>query len=192
MDKTRHSPLEGVLPWAFPAEDDNPAVSLSELRFARQIGLRLRPPVPAYLGGVPLPLQPNRVAVMRAVRTLWLGPDEWLITASDGAAPELLSWIRRAAADRRGEVTDLSASRIVIEIAGREARTLLEKGCGLDLHPRAFTVGCCAQTLFATLPVIIDQTNAAPSYRLFVRRSAARWLVDWLIDAAEEFRFIGR
>jgi len=25
MDETRHSPLEGVLPWAFPAEDDNPA-----------------------------------------------------------------------------------------------------------------------------------------------------------------------
>ena len=192
MDETRHSPLEGVLPWAFPAEGDNPAVSLSELRFARQIGLRLRPPVPAYLGGVPLPLQPNRVAIMRAVRTLWLGPDQWLITAPDGAAPDLLSWIRRAAADRRGEVTDLSASRIVIEIAGREARTLLEKGCGLDLHPRAFTVGCCAQTLFATLPVIIDQINAAPSYRLFVRRSAARWLVDWLIDASQEFRFTRR
>jgi len=136
-------------------------------------------------------LQPNRVAVMRGVRTLWLGPDEWLIRAAEGAAPDLLSWIRRAAADRRGEVTDLSASRIVIEIAGREARTLLEKGCGLDLHPRAFTAGCCAQTLFAKLPVIIDQINAAPSYRLFVRRSAARWLCDWLIDAAEEFRFTG-
>jgi sarcosine oxidase subunit gamma len=191
MDETRHSPLDGVLPWALPAEDNNPTVSLSELRFARQIGLRLRPPVPAHIGGVSLPLQPNRVAVMRAVRTLWLGPDEWLITAADGAAPDLLSWIRRAAADRRGEVTDLSASRIVIEIAGKEARTLLEKGCGLDLHPRAFTAGCCAQTLFAKLPVIIDQINAAPSYRLFVRRSAARWLCDWLIDAADEFRFTG-
>jgi len=174
MAEARHSPLEGVLPWSLPAKVDNPLVSLAELRFARQIGLRLRPPIPAYIGGVPLPLQPNRVAVMRAVRTLWLGPDEWLITAAEGAAPDLLSWIRRAAADRRGEVTDLSASRIVIEIAGREARTLLEKGCGLDLHPRAFTAGCCAQTLFAKLPVIIDQINAAPSYRLFVRRSAAR------------------
>src|SRR5690348_6301292 len=138
MDKTRHSPLEGVLPWAFPAEDDNPAVSLGELRFARQIGLRLQPPVPAYIGGVPLPLQPNRVAVMRAVRTLWLGPDEWLITAPDGAVPELLSWITHAVAGRRAVVTDLSASRIILEIAGPCARTLLEKGCGLDLHPRAF------------------------------------------------------
>jgi sarcosine oxidase subunit gamma len=52
-----------------------------------------------------------------------------------------------------------------------------------------FEPGCCAQTLFAKLPVIIDQVSAGPSYRLFVQRSAARWLADWLIDAAEEFRF---
>ena len=185
MAEGRHSPLDGLLPWSLPD-----AVRLAELRFARQIGLRLRPPIPAYIGGVPLPLQPNRVAVMRAVRTLWLGPNEWLVTAPDGAVPELLSWITRSVADRRAAVTDLSASRVVIEIAGPRARALLEKGCGLDLHPRAFTPGCCAQTLFARLPVIIDQTGAAPSYRLFVRRSAARWLCDWLIDAAEEFRFI--
>ena len=38
------------------------------------------------------------------------------------------------------------------------------------------------------LPVIIDQLSAAPAYRLFVRRSSARWLAEWLIDAAEEFR----
>jgi hypothetical protein len=67
--ETRHSPLDGVLPWSLP----DGVVSLSELRFARQIGLRLRPPMPAYIGGIPLPLQPNRVAVMRAVRTLWPG-----------------------------------------------------------------------------------------------------------------------
>jgi sarcosine oxidase subunit gamma len=186
MAEGRHSPLDGLLPWALP----DAVVSLAELRFARQIGLRLRPPIPAYVGGVPLPLQPNRVAVMRAVRTLWLGPDEWLITAPDGAVPELLSWITRAVADRRAAVTDLSASRVVIEVAGSRARALLEKGCGLDLHPRAFSPGYCAQTLFARLPVIIDQTSAAPIYRLFVRRSTARWLCDWLIDAAEEFRFV--
>jgi len=191
MAEARRSPLDGLLPWSLPNKLGNAVVSLAELRFARQIGLRLRPPMPAYIGGVPLPLQPNRVAVMRAVRTLWLGPDEWLITAPDGAVPELLSWINHAAADRRAQVTDLSASRIVIEIAGPRARALLEKGCGLDLHPRAFTPGCCAQTLFAQLPVILDQTSAMPSYRLFVRRSAARWLCDWLIDAAEEFRFVG-
>jgi sarcosine oxidase, subunit gamma len=181
----RHSPLDGVLPWALP----DGAVALGELRFAEQIGLRVKPPVSAYLAGVPLPLQPNRVASMRELRTLWLGPDEWLVTAPERIAPDLYGRLSRALADRHATVTDLSASRAVIEISGADARTLLEKGCGLDLHPRAFGPGQCAQTVFAKLPVIIDQLSPAPAYRLFVRRSAARWLADWLIDAAQEFRF---
>jgi len=181
----RHSALEGVLPWSLP----DGAVALAELRFAEQIGLRVKPPVSAYLAGVPLPLQPNRVASMRELRTLWLGPDEWLVTAPEGLAPDLIGRLARALAGRHATMTDLSASRAVIEIAGPDAPTLLQKGCGLDLHPRAFGPGQCARTVFAKLPVVIDQLSAAPVYRLFVRRSAARWLAEWLIDAAQEFRF---
>ena len=187
MADDRRAPLDGIVPWALP----DGAVSLAELAFAEQIGVRVKPPVPAYLAGVPLPMQPNRVAAMREVRTLWLGPDEWLVTAPEGTAPDLLGRLGRALAGRHASVTDLSASRAIIEINGTQARTLLEKGCGVDLHPRAFGPGQCAQTLFAKLPVIIDQLAAAPLYRLFVRRSAARWLAEWLIDAAQEFRFTG-
>jgi sarcosine oxidase subunit gamma len=189
MAEGRRSPLDGALPWSLEPEADNPAVTLTELSFVEQIGVRVRPPVPAYLAGVPLPLQPNRVASMRTLRTLWLGPDEWLVTSPEGMAPDLLGRLTRALAERHAQVTDLSASRAVIEVSGHRARDLLQKGCGLDLHPRAFGPGCCAQTLFAKLPVIIDQVAAAPLYRLFVRRSAARWLAEWLIDAALEFRF---
>lgn len=187
MVEGRHSALEGLLPWALPGGE----VALAELRFAEQIGLRVKPPVAAYLAGVPLPLQPNRVASMRSVRTLWLSPDEWLVTAPEGAAPDLMGRITRALANRQAAISDLSASRAIIELTGRRGRALLEKGCGLDLHPRAFGPGSCAQTLLARLPVILDQTSAAPAYRLFVRRSAARWLTEWLIDAAEEFRVAG-
>ena len=187
MADTRRSPLDGVLPWSLPAAADAPRLALAELRFAEQISVRAKPPVAAYLAGVPLPLQPNRVASMRTLRTLWLGPDEWLVTSPQGAAPDLIGRITRALAGRDAAVSDLSSSRAVIEISGRDARALLEKGCGLDLHPRAFGPGSCAQTLFASLPVIIDQLSAAPLYRLFVRRSAARWLADWLLDAAAEF-----
>lgn len=187
VSQRRRSPLDGVLPWASPAEAANPAVTLDELRFVEQIGLRVRPPVAAYLGGVPLPLEANRVASMRSLRTLWLGPDEWLVTSPEGIAPDLMGRLSRALAGRHAQVTDLSASRAVIEITGFRARDLLEKGCGLDLHPRAFGPGCCARTLFAKLPVIIDQIGAAPLYRLFVQRSSAHWLADWLIDAALEF-----
>ncbi|HEX3860401.1 MAG TPA: sarcosine oxidase subunit gamma family protein [Stellaceae bacterium] len=185
----RRTALAGLLPWSLAGADELPLVTLSELRFAEQIGLRVKPPVAAYLAGIPLPLEPNRVASMRELRSLWLGPDEWLVTAPQGLAPELMPRLVRALSSRHAIVLDLSARRAIIEIGGSHARTLLEKGCGLDLHPRAFRPGCCAQTLFARLPVIIDQVSAAPAYRLFVQRSAARWLVEWLIDAAEEFRF---
>jgi sarcosine oxidase, subunit gamma len=183
--RLRAAPLDRLLPWALPEG----ALTLDELRFAQQIGVRLRGRVPAYLAGLPFPLEPNRTTSMRTVRVSWLGPDEWLITAPEGAVPELPTRIARALAERRAAVIDLSASRAIIEIAGPRARELLEKGCGLDLHPRAFEPGQCVQTLFARLPVIIDQLGAEPLYRLYVPRSSAQWLSEWLIDAAEEFRF---
>src|SRR5512146_3329914 len=86
------SPIDGLLPWALP----DGAIALSELRFLVQIGLRIGPPVPAYVAGVPLPLEPNRVAVMRELRTLWLGPDEWLVTAPEVNAPDLAARLARA------------------------------------------------------------------------------------------------
>jgi len=120
------------------------------------------------------------------LRVLWLGPDEWLVVVQ-GAAPDLLPRLERAVMGRRAAVSDLSSSRAIVEIGGAQARALLEIGCGLDLHSRAFGAGQCAQTLFARVPVILDQLDDAPHYRLLVHRSYAHWLGDWLIDAAEQF-----
>ena len=177
MAEARRSPLEAVLPWR--AADGG--VSLEELRFVRQFGVRRRGRASAYLAGLPLPLEVNRVAVMGAARVLWLGPDEWLVTATEGGEGGLGE---RLARTEGALTTDLSSSRAVIAISGPAARRLLEAGCGIDLHPRAFAPGDCAQTLLARVPVIIDQVAPAPAYRVFVRRSLARWLAAWMIDAA--------
>jgi sarcosine oxidase subunit gamma len=71
-----------------------------------------------------------------------------------GSAPTNGWWWRgrsRAAhaGARRLYAVDVSASRAVIELAGAQARAVLAKGCGLDLHPRSFTAGRCAQTVLA-------------------------------------------
>jgi sarcosine oxidase, subunit gamma len=166
------------LPWI------SSRVALREIGPVRQIGLRLRPPYPAHLAGVFLPLTPNRVAATGGLRVLWLGPDEWLVVA-DNDTPDLLPRLERAVAGRGAAIHDLSSSRVIIEIEGVAARDLLAAGCGLDLHPRVFGPGQCAQTLLARVPVILDQLDDAPHYRVLVRRSYARWLVDWMIDAAE-------
>jgi sarcosine oxidase subunit gamma len=113
---------------------------------------------------------------------LWLGPDEWLITAPENR--DLLARVRRAVTGRRASVTDVSAAHTVVEFTGPNACMLLQKGCSLDLHRRAFGPGRCAQTLVARAQIILDQLDAGPTYRLFVRPSFARYLCDWLIDAA--------
>jgi sarcosine oxidase, subunit gamma len=169
--------LPSELPWG------SSSVSLNMAGAARQVGLRLRPPFPAYLAGIPLPLAPNRVAAASGLRVLWLGPDEWLVVA-EGEAPDLLPRLEHALAGRRAALNDLSSSRAIIDIVGPAARDLIAAGCGLDLHPRAFGPGHCAQTLFVRVPVILDQLDGAPHYRLLVRRSYARWLAQWMIDAA--------
>jgi sarcosine oxidase, subunit gamma len=175
--------LDAALPLALP----HIGIDLGEERGVQQIGLRLRPPLPAYLAGLPMPLEPNRAAAMGSVRSLWLGPDEWLVTAAEEAVPGLLPRLRRALGGRHAVMTDLSSSRVILALAGERARDLLAAGCGLDLHPRAFAPGCCAQTLLARVPVILDQIDERPHYRILVCRSFARWLVAWLTDAADQF-----
>ena len=65
---------------------------------------------------------------------------------------------------------------------------MLAKGCALDLHPRAFVPGRCAQTLLARAQVILEQLDDEPAYRLLVRGSFAGYVATWLLDAMEEFR----
>src|SRR5277367_2550498 len=139
------------LPWS-----SSSTIELSALSPARQVGLRLRPPFPAYLAGIPLPLASNRVTAMGPLRALWLGPDEWLLVA-EGDALDLVPRLERAVIGRRAAVNDLSSSRVIVDIRGSSARDLLAAGCGLDLHPRVFGPGQCAQTFLARVPVILDQ-----------------------------------
>ena len=83
-----------------------------------------------------------------------------------------------------GSVVDVSANRTVIELSGPRARELLAHGCSLDLHPRSFGPGDCAQTLLAQTAVILWQTDDAPTFKIFVRASFAAHLTRWLADAA--------
>lgn len=67
------------------------------------------------------------------------------------------------------------------------AREALAKVCSLDLHPRRFGPGRCAQTLLARCGAILHQLDDAPSYDLLPRRSYAEYLWMLLTDAIAEF-----
>jgi sarcosine oxidase subunit gamma len=77
---------------------------------------------------------------------------------------------------------DVSANRAVFDVIGRDRGDLLAKGCGLDMHPRSWRAGLCAQTLLARVPVIVQER--ADATRVFVRPSFAGYLLAWFDDAS--------
>ncbi|MER6154307.1 sarcosine oxidase subunit gamma family protein [Streptomyces sp. NPDC001868] len=169
------------------------AVRLAELPFLTQLDIRLDAKGAAAdaIGlalDLRLPLEPNTVVRAGQLTALWLGPDEWLLVAPPGSERDLESRIRAAAGDEPVSVTDVSAQRTTLLVAGPRARDLLAHGCALDLHPRAFTTGRCAQTtLGRTQVVLIARDEPASGFWILVRSSFAGYLTDWLLDAATEY-----
>ena len=142
--------------------------------------------------GVALPSEPNSTTGQDDLRFFWLGPDEWwVVTPGDG--PAMADKLRAAVAGQKAAVTDVSESRTCIHISGARARDLLSKGCPLDLHPRVFSAGRCAQSLCAKAMITLHQVEdddakgGGPAYDVYVLNSFAEYLWLWLEDAAREY-----
>jgi sarcosine oxidase, subunit gamma len=169
------------------------AVRLAELPFLTQLNVRLDAKGAAAdaVGlalDLHLPLEPNTVVRAEEFTALWLGPDEWLLVGPRAGGRDLESRIRRASGDEPVSVTDVSAQRTTLLVAGPRARDLLAHGCSLDLHPRAFGTGRCAQTTLGRAQIVLvarDEPEAG--FWVLVRSSFAGYLADWLLDAATEY-----
>ena len=95
--------------------------------------------------------------------------------------------LRAVISEHGGAAVDVSAQRTTVRLRGAHARDLLAKGCSLDLHPSAFGVGAAAQTMLGLAAVVlIPLDDKGTDYRILVRSSFARYLAEWLIDAAKE------
>lgn len=171
------------------------AVSLREEPFLTQINLRGDPADAAFRQAVrdavslDLPTTPNRFVEGPGNSVLWLGPDEWLVVGPDLSRGDLLGSLSHALEGQHVSVTDVSANRTCLVVTGPRARSVLMKGCSLDLHPCAFGTGQCAQSTLARAQIILQQVDDAPTYRLLARCSFSGYLADWLLDAMQEYRF---
>ena len=115
---------------------------------------------------------------------LGIGPGRWLLVEAN-AIPS----------GSRGPLEQLTLPfEIAIEIgdawtqiaiSGTAMRDLLAKGCALDLHHSVFREGACAVMSFAHLRCVLFRFGAG--FRLFIGRSYAASLAEWLIEAAAEF-----
>jgi sarcosine oxidase, subunit gamma len=190
----RRSPLaDRAAELAAHGADGPRGVRLVEEPFLTQVNLRVHAGSPAvarveHALNLALPHhEPNRVSGDADGAALWLGPDEWLLVAPDGRADQLVASVREAVADSLGSTVDVSANRTTLRLSGPMAREVLEKICSLDLHPRSFAPGRCAQTNLGRTQAILWQLDPAPTYRILVRNSFANYLADLLLDAMQEF-----
>lgn len=174
---------------------DEAGVTLGERAFLGHLNIRGNPSqefLDAVEGaiGVGLPLESNTIVENGELTALWIGPDEWLVLTAPDTAASTNEALRDALAGRFGAVTDVSGGQTVISLRGHRARHVLAKGCTLDLHPREFGVGQCAQSYLAKASVTIRQVGDEPSFDVIVRRSFAEYLALWLRDAAMEYGLV--
>ncbi|NJC72659.1 sarcosine oxidase subunit gamma [Planosporangium thailandense] len=167
------------------------AVSIAEVPFLAQLNLRLDPKGPAADAagkelGVALPTAAGVAARAGELTIAWLGPDEWLVIGPAGGEGDLEARLRSALGTGHPAVVDVSAQRTVLELSGPRVRDLLAFGCALDLHPRSFSEGACAQTRLAQAQVVLIARESG-AFWVLVRSSFASYLADWLIDASVEF-----
>ena len=188
----QESPLvERITPERKAASPADAGVTLRERPFLGYVNLRGNPEDSAFLkavkgvAGTDLPREPNTVVVGKDCTAIWLGPDEWYLVAEAGKERETVAALEEALAGQHFAVNDVTSNFTTIELAGAHARDALEKGCTLDLHPRAFGEGQCAQTLLAHAGILIRPLTEG--YELVVRRSFADYVFVWLEDAAAEY-----
>jgi len=124
---------------------------------------------------------PPTVPAAKSVKQMTLiatGPGTWLAVGdgSDGTTAAALS-LRLAGL---ASVVDQSSGYAIFRLSGSGARTLLQRGAPIDLHPSAFSPGSAAVTLIAHIGVVIWQEDQLPTYNVAIFRSLSASFGDWL------------
>jgi heterotetrameric sarcosine oxidase gamma subunit len=187
----RRSPLEDAFledrHGAGPA--DGPAVVIAERRGLALVQVLARPGQEERVANLlEIDPAPGRASETPAGTALWLAPGTWMVVAQDAedGGPY------RSLGEHLGEraaVVDQSHGRVVLRLTGPRARDVLAKGCRLDLHPRVFTPGMCAQTVIAQIGVLLHQCDEIPTYDLYVFSGYALDFLEWLTSSAAEFGY---
>ena len=165
-------------------------VEAAEHAFLTYVNLRGNAQEPAFVEataavlGCRLPTRPNTVVQVGPLRIFWLGPDEWLVLGPQQQEFTLPDRLRKALTGQHVAVTEVGHGHTLIRLTGSGARELLATGCPLDLHPRSFGAGDCAQSHLAKALVTIAMVSDPPGFDLIVRRSFADYLWQWIKHAA--------
>ncbi|HEX4183081.1 MAG TPA: hypothetical protein VHY34_07475 [Caulobacteraceae bacterium] len=150
------------------------------LRLAHEPSATTTAAIVAALGIAPP--QASNQAVGAALRILRTGPLEWTLI---DAPPARIAALHDAIADALAHYADLTDARAGFHLAGENAGRLIAAECPLDLDEAVFAPDCCAQSVFAGMPILVDRRREESGFRLYVDISLAAHMASWLAATAE-------
>ena len=137
------------------------------------------------IDGLKLKDKPLNVINNNDTRILWNGPKNWLLVSTK---KDLLKNILQNFQETDFAVTDLSHSRAIIEIEGKEAKEVLKKGCPFNFNnlEKNNSINSTYNGIAFTIDMLDDNPDKV---RLFALRSFGESFYNSITDASLEFGF---
>ena len=118
-------------------------------------------------------------------RILWNGPNNWLLVSTK---KEVLNEINEKLQETDFAITNLSHSRAIIQIEGKNTKELLKKGCPYNFNE--LKNNNCLNSTYNGMSVTIDMLDNKPDkIRIFTLRSFGESLYHSITDACLEYGY---
>ena len=118
-------------------------------------------------------------------RILWNAPNNWLLMSTK---KEILKEIIEKFDEANFAITDLSHSRAIIELEGKNAKEVLKKGCPFNFNE--LKKDNSLNSIFNGISITIDMLNdKPPKIRIMTLRSFGESLYHSITDSCLEFGY---
>ena len=120
-------------------------------------------------------------------RILWNGPNNWLLVS---LKKEILNEINEKLVEADFAITNVSHSRVIIQIEGKNTKEILKKGCPFNFNELKKDI--CLNSTYNGMSVTIDMIDDNPDkVRIFTLRSFGESFYHSITDACLEFGYEG-
>ena len=132
-----------------------------------------------------LPTITNSVNGNTITRILWNAPNTWLIISTD---KNINKKITAVCSENDFAITDLSHSRIILQIKGAQVLNVIKKGSPLNLNE--FQKNECRTSVYHGITFTIDMIEDLPqTFNLMANRSFSESFYHAITDSALEYGY---
>jgi len=130
--------------------------------------------------------EPLSVVSNNETRILWNSPNNWFLVSTKNLYKDIQDVFKK----EDFAVTDLSHSRAIIEIEGKEVKEVLKKGCPFNFN--ILKKNNSINSVYNGIAFTVDMLEDNPDkMRIFTLRSFGESLHHSITDASLEFGYIG-